>query len=97
VIRVEPLEAWRLRIWLASGQELLLDLSDLIDRREAYWRLRHPRYFRQVAIDPLGGLCWPDGEDLAPDGLERYVSVPAATDGRPAEEAGVGRDGVETV
>ncbi len=25
-----------------------------------------------VAIDPLGGLYWPEGEDLAPDGLDRY-------------------------
>lgn len=27
-------------------------------------------------LDPLGGLCWPEGEDLAPDGLERYFSLP---------------------
>jgi len=24
-------------------------------------------------VDPLGGICWPEGEDLAPDGLDRYV------------------------
>ena len=29
--------------------------------------------FRQVSIDPIGGICWPEGEDLAPDGLERYL------------------------
>jgi len=72
VIQVDPLDRQRLRVRLSSGEERLLDLTDLLDRREAYWRLRQPRYFRQVGIDPLGGLCWPEGEDLAPDGLERY-------------------------
>lgn len=84
VIRVEPLHDQRLKVQLASGEERLLDLSDLLRRREAYWRLRHPRYFRQVGIDPLGGLCWPEGEDLAPDGLERYAcpsDVAEASDG----------------
>jgi hypothetical protein len=84
-----------LRVGLASGDELLLDLSDLLDRREAYWRLRHGRYFRQVAIDPLGGLCWPEGEDLAPDGLERYATGPAGSDGHPAGKASEGVDGAE--
>jgi len=83
VIRVDPLDGQRLRVRLASGEEQLLDLTDLLCRREAYWRLRHPRYFRQVAIDPLGGLCWPEGEDLAPDGLERYLILPP----RPMEGA----------
>ena len=83
VVRVEPVEGWRLRVRLASGRDLLLDLSDLLERREAYWRLRHPRYFRQVAIDPLGGLCWPEGEDLAPDGLDRYAIRSGLDDAAP--------------
>ena len=74
VVEVEPQGEQRLCVRFASGRQLLLDLSDLIERREAYWRLRDSRYFQQVAIDPLGGLCWPEGEDLAPDGLERYAT-----------------------
>ena len=54
-----------------------MNLEPLIQGRDAYGRLRQERYFRQVSIDPIGGICWPEGEDLAPDGLERYViSVP---------------------
>jgi hypothetical protein len=87
VVEVKPQGEQRLRVRFASGTQLLLDLSDLIERREAYWRLRHSRYFHQVAIDPLGGLCWPEGEDLAPDGLERY-----ATHSSPGEDA---QDGPE--
>ena len=59
---------------MADGRHLHLDLAPLIQRREAYWRLRQERYFCQVGIDPLGGICWPEGEDLAPEGLERYRS-----------------------
>ena len=94
VVEVEPLGEKRLRVRFASGAQLLLDLGDLIERREAYWRLRHSRYFHQVAIDPLGGLCWPEGEDLAPDGLERYAthaSSGEAAQGDP-EPGGDGED-----
>ena len=71
-IQVTPLEQNRLQVWMKDGRVLILDLSALIYRREIYWRLRQDRYFRQVRIDPIGGICWPEGEDLAPEGLERY-------------------------
>jgi hypothetical protein len=70
--QVAPLPGHRLRVLMGDGREWTLDLDPLIQRREAYWRLRQDRYFRQVGLDPLGGICWPEGEDLAPDGLERY-------------------------
>ena len=58
---------------LRSGETVFLDLEELIWQRDAYWRLRQSRYFAMVSVDPLGGICWPEGEDLAPDGLDRYV------------------------
>ncbi|MEN8220792.1 MAG: DUF2442 domain-containing protein [Pseudomonadota bacterium] len=39
----------------------------------AFWRLKAFRYFRQVAIDPLGGLCWPEGEDISPTKILDYI------------------------
>lgn len=72
VIEATPLEQHRLRVRLNSGEQWLIDLGPLIQRRDGYWRLRQHRYFRQVAIDPLGALCWPEGEDLAPESLSRY-------------------------
>ena len=93
VVEVEPQGERCLRLRLTSGEQLLLDLTYLLERREAYWRLRHPRYFRQVAIDPLGGLCWPEGEDLAPDGLERYAIGPAPVEGSLGADPGADGDG----
>ena len=73
VVEVIPLSGLRLQVRLTDDQELTLNLEPLIQSRDAYWRLRQDRYFRQVSIDPIGGICWPEGEDLAPDGLERYL------------------------
>jgi hypothetical protein len=72
VLEATPLEQHRLRVLLKNGERWLIDLAPLIQRRENYWRLRQERYFRQVGIDPLGALCWPSGEDLAPESLARY-------------------------
>jgi hypothetical protein len=72
VIKATPLEQHRLQLLLNSGEQWLIDLDPLIQRRDAYWRLRQERYFRQVSTDPLGALCWPEGEDLAPESLARY-------------------------
>ncbi|MFZ9115388.1 MAG: DUF2442 domain-containing protein [bacterium] len=71
--RVSPQPSFRLEVELRSGETVFLDLEMLIRQRDAYWRLRQSRYFAMVRVDPLGGICWPEGEDLAPDGLGRYV------------------------
>ena len=73
VTSIVPLEDYQLQIVLESSQQIVLDLKDLIQSKENYWRLKNPRYFWQVKIDPLGGIFWSDGEDLAPEGLERYL------------------------
>lgn len=72
-VHVEPLANQRLYVRRKDGSEWVLDLTAPIRDRDAYWRLRQERYFKQVALDPLGGICWPEGEDLAPDGWERYA------------------------
>ena len=70
---VTPLPPFRLKVEMRSGETVFLDLETLIRQRDAYWRLRQSRYFAMVSVDPLGGICWPEGEDLAPDGLDRFV------------------------
>ena len=71
--QVSPLPPYQLEVELRSGETVFLDLEALIRQRDVYWRLRQSRYFSMVSVDPLGGICWPEGEDLAPDGLDRYV------------------------
>ena len=70
---VSPLSLYRLEVELGSGETVFLDLETIIRQRDAFWRLRQSRYFLMLSMDPLGGICWSEGEDLAPNGLDRYV------------------------
>jgi len=71
-VQVEAVEPGVLHVEWDNGDSGVLDVRHLLER-DRFWRLRQFRYFRQVGIDELGALCWPDGEDLAPDGLSRFL------------------------
>ncbi|MCK5718640.1 MAG: DUF2442 domain-containing protein [Thiomargarita sp.] len=58
---------------MEDGETFELDLTILLNKREVFWRLKNHRYFQQVAIDPLGGLCWTNGEDISPNKMLDYV------------------------
>ena len=73
-VGVEPRENCRLLVTMENNEMLELDLMPLINNREAFWRLKNYRYFRQVEVDPLGGLCWPGGEDISPTRIFHYVT-----------------------
>jgi hypothetical protein len=82
VIRVEPLEPYRLRLGFDDGSERVVDLSD------ARWGpmaepLRDPEYFRLVRVHPeLRTVVWPNGFDLDPDVLHGdYDPAPASDTG----------------
>jgi hypothetical protein len=64
---------YRLHLTMEDGENFELDLTPLLNSRDVFWRLKAFRYFRQVAIDPLGGLYWPEGEDICPTKMLDYV------------------------
>ena len=68
-IRAEP--PYFLHVTL-EGKQIKLDLTPLIENREAFWRLKNFRYFRNVGIDPLGGIFWSEGEDISPTKIFEY-------------------------
>ncbi len=72
-VDAEPLGGYRLRVTMENDETLELDLTPLVENREAFWRLRNDRYFQKVAVDPLGGLCWPGGEDISPTRIFHYA------------------------
>ncbi len=72
VIRVLPRENFSLELHWEDGQRTTLSLAARIQERDIFWRLRNPRYFRRVSVDPLGGVCWPEGEDLSPNYLAQH-------------------------
>ena len=70
---VRPKPPFRLEVERRDEKNILLDLEKLIQQRDVYCRLRQSRYFSMMSVDPLGGICWSEGEHLAPDGLDRYM------------------------
>lgn len=71
-LKVTAEAPYYLHVLMEDQLEYHLDLTPLIQSRQAFWRLQNFRYFRQVAIDPLGGLYWPEGEDIAPTKILHY-------------------------
>jgi hypothetical protein len=39
--------------------------------------LQEDAFFAKVALDEFGAPCWPNGADLAPDGIYRLIRVQA--------------------
>ncbi len=72
-VGVEPSKDYRVHVTMEDDETFELDLTNLITNRESFWRLKNERYFRKVAVDPLGGLCWPGGEDISPTRIFHYM------------------------
>ncbi|MEY3281940.1 MAG: hypothetical protein RL674_1925 [Pseudomonadota bacterium] len=73
ISQVRAQATYTLYVTKQDGQEMELDLTPLIETREVFWRLKNFRYFRHVKIDPLGGLYWPEGEDISPTKIFHYA------------------------
>lgn len=72
VVSVFPGEHFSIELRWEDGRRTKLLLQRRIEERDIFWRLRNPRYFRQVSVDPLGGIRWPEGEDLSPNYLAQH-------------------------
>ena len=72
VVSVFPCENFSLELKWEDGHRTRISLHNRIVKRDIFWRLRNPRYFRQVSVDPLGGICWPEGDDLSPNYLASH-------------------------
>jgi hypothetical protein len=79
-VSAEPNRDYRIHVVMEDDEKLDLDLTPLITNRESFWRLKNFRYFRKVAVDPLGGLCWPEGEDISPTKIPYYATKQCRVD-----------------
>ena len=64
---------YKINLIMEDRNNLELDLTPLIKNNNNFWRLKTLRYFKQVTIDPLGGLSWPEGEDISPTKILDYI------------------------
>lgn len=83
--RVEARPAHRLFVEFSDGLSGEVDLSRKMVG-PMFAPLADPAYFAQVTLDEWGAPCWPNGLDLAPDGL--YASLGAARTPNVTEASG---------
>jgi hypothetical protein len=73
VTEVEPLGGYRLRLRFEDGMAGELDFSDEA-WNGVFAPLADPDYFDSVKLDKeLGTIVWPNGADIAPETLHRWV------------------------
>lgn len=75
IIKVKPLENYRLYLRFEDDVEGEIDVTGLIDFVGVFAPLRNHEYFVQVRVNPeLGTICWPNQADLDPDVLYSIVT-----------------------
>ena len=76
VLKVKPLEAFRLWVRFSDGSEGVADLSRLAARTGPMVApLKDPAFFSRVFVE-AGAPTWPNGYDFAPSAL--YAEMRAA-------------------
>jgi hypothetical protein len=76
VTQVEPLPKYRLRLSFEDGASGEVDLSSR-SWRGVFAPLQDQAFFDQVELDKeLGTIVWPNGADIAPETLHRWVVEP---------------------
>lgn len=79
IATVTPREDFLLKVEFENGEWRLFDLKPYLDG-PVFIPLQNEVVFRQVQIDDLGGLKWPNGADLCPNMI--YMNSEPVTEGR---------------
>ena len=68
------LPGWQLTVTFNDGTKGVVDVSGLVHGSDAgvFEALRDPAYFAQAYLD-CGAVTWPNGADLAPDGMHEEI------------------------
>ena len=75
VVRVQPLEGFRLQLEFEDGVEGVVDVSQCLEFTGVFAPLQDPNEFASVRVnEELGTVCWPCGADLDPDVLYSLIT-----------------------
>jgi len=73
VTKAKALPGYRLEVTFADGLHGVADLSD-VPHVGVFAPWADESYFGQARVDVgTGTVCWPGGEDVAPDGLYEEI------------------------
>jgi len=65
ITAVDVIDDTHLRVSLDDGRTGVFDVEPYLNY-PAFMALRNPVYFRMVSVR-YGAVCWPNGEDFAPE------------------------------
>ncbi len=77
LIRVQAQRGYRLTLEFSDGLSGEVDVSERLFG-PVFEPLRDETYFARVSLDEYGVPCWPNGADLAPDGLYERLRLARA-------------------
>lgn len=72
VVKVKPLDGYRLHLKLADGKEGIVDLTPLLSKK-GFQELQDRDYFCRV-FPFLGALTWPNGQDISPEWVLEHLT-----------------------
>jgi hypothetical protein len=87
IVRFKHIAPLTLKLYFADQTEQLINFEPVL--RGAWLKpLRNPEYFKQVKLNDIGNLEWPDGQDFNPEALHDWPAFESLyiEDGQRAEE-----------
>lgn len=75
IVEVQLRGGHRLFLRFDDGSQGEVDISEVVPFTGVFDRLRDPREFAKVRVDPdWGTICWPGDLDLAPEPLYERIT-----------------------
>jgi len=70
LVEAKHVEGYLVELLFEDGKKGTVDLSLYVTRGGVFSRLADMAYFKRFAVNKeLGVLCWPEGQDIAPETL----------------------------
>ena len=70
IVEANHIEDYTLELRFENGKKGTVDLSSYITKGGVFARFADMAYFKRFYVNKeLGALCWPDGQDIAPETL----------------------------
>jgi len=75
VKNVKYLKDYDLEIIFDNGKKGVINLKDYVKKEGVFNRFSDKEYFKKVYVNnDIGTICWPNGEDIAPETLYAMVT-----------------------
>ncbi|MFH0799296.1 MAG: DUF2442 domain-containing protein [Pseudomonadota bacterium] len=76
IIRAEYVGGYKIKFQFEDGKIGVLDFETAIDRKGIFSQLADLEYFKRFYLNKeLGTICWPNGQDVAPETIYEKIAA----------------------